>query len=82
MGDIGLILGLGMDTSGAEEAAQAFLPEGEGGIAKSSQKLAQSVADASGGIDKNLLSNRESVRLLSEEMGIHLPRAVSVSARM
>jgi bisphosphoglycerate-dependent phosphoglycerate mutase len=28
-------------------------------------------------VDRSILSNRESVRLLSEEMGVHLPRAVS-----
>jgi chemotaxis protein histidine kinase CheA len=32
---------------------------------------------ASGIIDESLLSNRESARLLSEEFGLHLPRAIS-----
>ena len=52
--------------------------------AQGSQRLAASIPPLQFSVrqmteetDKSLLSNRESARLLSEEMGIHLPRAVT-----
>ena len=39
--------------------------------------LRYSVRDLTGELDQGLLSNRESVRLLSEDLGVHMPRAVS-----
>ena len=69
MDDIGLAFTITADPSSAEAALDAF-----GGRARSAS---DSVNQSFGGINKTMLSNRESVRLLSEEMGIHLPRAVS-----
>lgn len=75
MGDsgLGLLLGLSLDNTQALMESDKF---GDS-INSSFQRGAAGANDALGGTDKALLSNRESVRLLSEEAGIHLPRAVS-----
>jgi hypothetical protein len=71
MGDsiLGLLVTISADPSKAQEAITQF-----------EQATGTSFERASGApkaLDTALLSNRESVRLLSEEMGVHLPRAVS-----
>jgi hypothetical protein len=70
---VGLILNLGLDSSGIDpglnDAEKAL-----GGLAK---KTGEQFADAGKKTDDALLSNRETARLLSEELGVHLPRAVT-----
>ena len=66
---LGLLFEISADPSGAEAA-----------IAKFNEATGNALADAAGKtkpLDDALLSNRESVGLLSEEIGVHLPRAVS-----
>jgi len=78
MGDsvLGLILGLSMDNT------QALMDAGQFGasVGKSFEQTAERtkpLKDALDQTDKNLLSNRESARLLTEELGVHMPRAVT-----
>jgi hypothetical protein len=70
---VGLILNLDLDASsvdsGINDAEKAL-----GGLAT---KTGEQFVEAGKKTDDALLSNRESVRLLGEEFGIHLPRAVS-----
>jgi hypothetical protein len=70
---IGLILNLGLDASGVDTG----LNDAEKALGGLAEKTGEQFADAGKKTDDALLSNRESVRLLSEEMGVHLPRAVS-----
>jgi hypothetical protein len=73
---VGLILGLGLDPSGANAGVKELgscLGQLESGAAKSGEGMTESFAAT----DRALLSNRETARLLSEELGIHLPRAVT-----
>jgi len=46
-------------------------------MGKTAGEAFQTAAGGTEPLNRALLSNRESVRLLSEEMGIHMPRAVS-----
>jgi hypothetical protein len=66
---LGLLLEINADPSKASEAIEKFNTQTGNALEKAAQ----------GGkpLDDALLSNRESVRLLSEEMGVHMPRAVS-----
>lgn len=66
---LGLLFEISADPSKAEEAIKRF-NDSTGNALKEAGQSAQPLEEA-------LLSNRESVRLLGEEMGIHLPRAVS-----
>lgn len=66
---LGLIFEINADPSKAADALQRF----EQSTGKSFEKAASGTKP----LDMALLSNRESVRLLSEEIGIHMPRAVS-----
>jgi len=66
---LGLLLQINADPS----QAQATIEQFEQATGRSFDKA----AGATKPLNDSLLSNRESVRLLSEEMGVHLPRAVS-----
>jgi hypothetical protein len=66
-------LGLAFEISADPSAAQAALEQFQG----TTKMTFQSVAGATQPFNDSLLSSRESVRLLSEEMGVHMPRAVS-----
>ena len=84
MGAIGIIIGLGLDPSGAEAGisqAEADL-QGFGKSAKSVGEndlpaVGKGAQEAFGEVDRGLLNSHQSVHLLAEEMGIHLPRAVT-----
>ena len=66
---LGLVMEIGADPSKAAEALRQF---------EQATGRSFDAAKAKGKeLDTSLLTNRESVRLLSEEMGVHLPRAVS-----
>src|ERR1039458_1538987 len=66
---LGLLLQINADPS----QAQATIEQFEQATGRSFDKA----AGATKPLNDSLLSNRESVRLLSEEMGVHLLRAVS-----
>ncbi len=66
---LGLLFEINADPSKAQDALQKF----EQATGKSFEKAAAGTKP----LDTSLLNNRESVRLLGEEMGVHLPRAVS-----
>jgi hypothetical protein len=70
---IGLVLGLGLDSSGVEPGLQDFDKLLDDATQQWNAKWEESTRD----VDEHLLSNRESVRLFGEEFGIHVPRAVS-----
>jgi hypothetical protein len=73
---VGLVLGLGIDPSEAKagvEQLDSTLGGLEGGASKTAEGMTESFAQT----DRALIGNRESVRLLSEDLGIHLPRAVT-----
>ena len=84
MGDIGIIIGLGLDPSGAEAGisqAEADL-QGFGKSAKSVGEndlpaVGKGAQEAFGEVDRGLLNSHQSVHLLAEEMGIHLPSVVT-----
>jgi hypothetical protein len=61
------------DPSPADAASEAFSNREMERV----ERLKGASADAAGDIDKGLLSNKESARLLTEELGIHMPRAVT-----
>jgi hypothetical protein len=67
--DLGLTLALSLD------ATQAQMDMGKFG--ESVTRTFGEAAKATKPLNDSLLSNRESVRLLSEELGVHMPRAVS-----
>ena len=71
--DVGLILGLGLDPSGAKNQIDA-LGGSFVGLDKVTAATGEKMGQSFGGVDKNILSNRESARLLTEELGIHMPR--------
>ncbi len=66
---LGLLFEISADPSKAAEAMKQF--------ETSTGQSLQRTAGATKPLNDSLLSSRESARLLSEEMGIHLPRAVS-----
>ena len=66
---LGFLIGLGIDTTDAKQALGEF----EKLTGESFQKASRAPKE----LDTALLSNRESVRLLSEELGVRMPRAVS-----
>jgi hypothetical protein len=70
---IGLILGLDIDSSGASAEIEDF----DNLLDDATEKWNHDWQQSTKGLDEGLLSNRESVRLLTEELGIHLPRAVT-----
>jgi hypothetical protein len=79
-GDVGLILGLGIDASGVEpglDDAGKKVEDFNKLLDDATEQQAKDFEAASQEMDKGLLSNRESARLLSEEFGVHMPRAVS-----
>lgn len=67
---LGLLLQISADPSKAQEAIDQF-------SANTGKAFQRASSDGPPQMDKALLTNRESVRLLSEEMGVHMPRAVS-----
>jgi uncharacterized membrane protein YgcG len=85
------ILGLLFQISADPSQAQAAISQFEQSTSQSLQRttgqfqsmggaispLRYSVRDLTDEVDKGLLSNRETVRLLSEELGVHMPRAVT-----
>src|SRR5208282_2914318 len=78
MGDsvLGLLFQISADPSKAQDALSEF----EKSTGQSFDRVRggpKLLNDVLGETDKNLLSNRESARLLSEELGIHMPRAVT-----
>ncbi len=70
---MGSFLGLLLQINADPSQAQAAIAQLEQTTGHSFEEAAASTKP----LNDSLLSNRESVRLLSEEMGIHLPRAVS-----
>jgi hypothetical protein len=66
---LGLLFEISADPSKATDALRRF----EQATGQSSERAAVGTKP----LDTALLSNRESVRLLSEELGVHMPRAVS-----
>ena len=66
---LGLLFEINADPSRAQDALQRF--------ERSTGRTFDNLGKAPKPFDDAILSNRESVRLLSEEMGVHLPRAVS-----
>lgn len=66
---LGLLFEISADPSKAQDALQRF----EQSTGKSFERAAVGTKP----LDTALLTNRESVRLLTEETGIHLPRAVT-----
>ncbi len=75
MGDIGLIIGLGLDPADASAGVEQF-----GGdlrtLGPAGKVSLEAIAEASQPVERSLLNQHQSVHLLAEEMGIHLPRAV------
>jgi hypothetical protein len=74
--DVGLILGLGIDPSGVKpglDQAQTELAEYEKALDDATREVNAGFEET----DRGLLSNRESARLLSEELGLHLPRGIT-----
>jgi hypothetical protein len=90
-GLLGLVMQINADPSNANAALEEFAAKTGKSVgyvkaqfkeyqAAESAAYDEAVQRARGlgqDVDKSILSNRESVRLLSEEMGVHLPRAVS-----
>jgi hypothetical protein len=78
MGDagVGLVLGLGVDPAAGNAGIQSFGATLDS-LGESSKVSLDKVAEATQPFEKSLLTNRESVRLLTEELGIHMPRAVT-----
>ena len=70
---IGLVLGLGLDTSGVAPGLQDFDQQ----LDDATEKWNHDWEESTKSVDKGLISNRETARLLSQELGIHLPRAVT-----
>jgi hypothetical protein len=70
---IGLVLGLGLDPSGVKPGVEDF----DKLMDDATQQWNESWEKTTASVDEGILSNRESVRLLGEEFGIHMPRAVS-----
>jgi hypothetical protein len=66
---LGLVMEISADPSKAADALQAF----EESTGKSFERAAAGTKP----LDASLLTNRESVRLLGEELGFRMPRAVS-----
>lgn len=67
-GNLGLLLSIDLDATQARMDAAAL-----------GQQVSQSLdraADSAEGLNKSLLNQHQTVHLLAEEMGIHLPRAV------
>jgi len=80
MGDflpMGVAFGLGIDNAEALDASSQVRKELEGGIPAAAKRGGAGVADGLAPGERALLSQREAVRLMGEEMGIHLPRGVS-----
>src|ERR1039458_148133 len=77
MPDVGIIVALGVDASQAQSDMDAFT---SGIVGSSSPQIASAftnqVTPAIDGVGKSLVNSHQSVHLLAEEMGIHLPRAV------
>ena len=86
-GGIGLIVGVGADTSGAEAVfprfeaaaaeATASAASGMKGLTAAAGQSGAAITEIAGRANPSLLSARESARLLSEELGVHLPRGVT-----
>lgn len=77
MGDAGLgvVLGLGIDSSGANAGLKQF--EGDLSSAGQTGKVSlDKVVEATEPLEKSLLNQHQTVHLLAEEMGVHLPRTV------
>jgi hypothetical protein len=72
---VGLVLGLGLDSSGVQPGIEDF----DKLLDDATEKWNHDFQEAADETDRALLSNRESVRLLGEELGVHLPRAVSIA---
>ncbi|MGA2109520.1 MAG: histidinol dehydrogenase [Syntrophorhabdales bacterium] len=73
---IGLILGLGIDPSGMKPG----LDQAKGSLAEYEKALDDATRNVNAGFDqteKAIVSNSQSVRLLAQDLGIGLPRAVS-----
>jgi len=65
------------DLSGIHEAVGVWLPDEFGKAGHAAEEAFQGASAGARSLDRNLLSNRESTRLLIEEMGVHMPRAVT-----
>jgi hypothetical protein len=81
MGDgVGLILGLGIDPSGAKPGLAQFEEEFNASYSRTNEAFLNSLDEMEqplDQLDKSLLSNRQTVMLLNQELGIHMPRAMS-----
>jgi len=71
----GFLVGLGMDPGAAQEALSAFDQSVEETMAKSQASFAQG-AEGAKPLSDAILNQHQTVHLLAEEMGVHLPRAV------
>jgi hypothetical protein len=79
MGDspeIGVVLGLGVDPSGAVDGIKDFDAELDAATEKWHDDF-QKASEATEPLDRSLLGSRESARLLTEELGLHLPRGIT-----
>ncbi len=74
--DIGLTIGIGGDNSDAQQAVQE-LQASLGNFAKSLRPLSEESARATKPFDDALLNQHQSVHLLLEDFGVHLPRSVA-----
>jgi len=77
---VGLILGLNIDSSALKSGlgqAETELQAYERALDEATERQAADFAKAAEETDKGLLSNRETARLLSAELGLHMPRAVT-----
>jgi len=72
---IGLQLHLALDSSGVAPGLQDFDQQ----LDDATEKWNHDWEESTKSVDKGLISNRETARLLSEELGIHLPRAVTTA---
>src|ERR1039458_3599001 len=77
MPDVGIIVALGVDASQAQSDMDAFT---SGIVGSSSPQIANAfsnqVKPAIDDVGKSLINSHQSVHLLAEEAGVHLPRAV------
>jgi hypothetical protein len=73
---VGLILGLGFDAGAADQALAEFATRSDSTFTSAAAGV-NKTTDAGEALNKKILSNRESARLLSEELGVHMPRAVT-----
>ncbi len=75
MGDTGFLVSVGGDSSDLQRPI-AEVQAALGNLSKSMKPAAEEAASASKPLDDALLNQHQSVHLLADELGVHLPRAV------